>query len=101
MFGRRKRSNAANEEKNMLKTLLLTGIVTICAVFITGCQTVEGIGLAVQGLGKDISWMSKQRVIIYSVDETQQSEQLYYSQIGGKKALFRKVGDQYELVALK
>lgn len=65
------------------------------AMVLTSCSTVNGVGTAVQGFGRDISWVAKQRVTITTAEPT------YYSEIGGDRIYFKKVDDRFVRVAMR
>ena len=71
--------------------MLIVALASIC-----GCSMVDGVGQAVQGLGRDICWLSKQRVSI-----TDSDSEIYVSEVGGEKAYFQKVDGQYVRVAMR
>ena len=83
----------------MCKKILLAGILLAMVLSICGCQTVDGVGQAFQGMGRDICWLSRQRMAVsfYNIDE----DPLYYSEVGGQRAYFRKVDGQYVQVAMQ
>ncbi|MBN1816027.1 MAG: hypothetical protein JW828_01615 [Sedimentisphaerales bacterium] len=74
-------------------------MIVLCALAVSlcGCQTVDGVGQAVQGIGRDICWLSKQRMSFYSAEE----DPLYYSEIGGRRVYYRKVDGEYVTVAMQ
>ncbi len=80
----------------MLKKMLLVSIILIIMLSLFGCQTFDGVGRAVQGMGRDISWLSKQRMAYYNSED-----QIYYSEIGGEKAYYQKVDDSYVRLAMR
>ena len=103
----------------MRATLLITLTAIIILMLCGGCNSINGIGLAVQGLGSDvrelgmnISWLGQQRVdrsLGRYIGDNLGSDQsgghddvLYYSEVGGEKAYYRMLEDgQFTRVALK
>ncbi|HEV56045.1 MAG TPA: hypothetical protein ENN87_00925 [Phycisphaerales bacterium] len=83
----------------MAARILLVIAVVMMLVSLCGCQTVDGVGHAVQGMGRDICWLGQQRVSVTFHHAEQ--EPLYYSEIGGQTAYFRKVDGQYVQVAMQ
>lgn len=75
--------------KGLQLILLLTIAMVLCS-----CQTMNGMGSAVQGFGRDISWVAKQRVSITTAEPT------YYSEIGGDRIYLKKVDDRFVRVAM-
>jgi len=85
----------------MAARIVIVIAVVMVLVSLCGCQTVQGVGQAVQGMGRDICWLGQQRVGVtfYHVESDQ--EPLYYSEIGDRRAYFRKVDGQYVQVAMQ
>ena len=73
-----------------LQLILLLGM----AMVLCSCSSVNGVGSAVQGFGRDISWVAKQRMAITTAEPT------YYSEIGGDRIYFKKVDDRFVRVAM-
>ena len=83
----------------MAARVLLVLILVMMLISLCGCQTVDGVGQAVQGMGRDICWLGRQRVSVTFQDYAE--EPLYYSEIGGQRAYFRKVDGQYVQIAMQ
>ena len=78
----------------MVFRLLLLCILVMLLTTICGCQTIGGVGMAFKGMGEDLQWLGQQRVSVHSEAQSQQ-DVLYYSEVGGEKAYFKKIGEQY------
>ena len=76
--------------KGLHAILLLAMAALLCS-----CSTMNGMGTAVQGFGRDLSWVAKQRVSITTAEPT------YYSEIGGDRIHFKKVDDRFVRVAMR
>lgn len=69
-------------------------VLLAMAMVLCSCSSVNGVGSAFQGFGRDISWVAKQRVSITTAEPT------YYSEIGGDRIHFKKVDDRFVRVAM-
>jgi predicted small secreted protein len=78
----------------MIRKSVMILILAAMMICLTACQTMNGMGSAVQGFGRDISWVAKQRIAVYSTEPT------YYSEIGGDRIYFKKIDDRYVRVAM-
>ncbi len=78
----------------MIRKALNAILLLVMATILCSCSTMNGMGSAVQGFGRDISWVAKQRVSITTAEPT------YYSEIGGDKIYFKKVDDRFVRVAM-
>jgi predicted small secreted protein len=83
------------QEYLMIRKGLQAILFLAMAMVLTSCSTVNGVGTAVQGFGRDISWVAKQRVTITTAEPT------YYSEIGGDRIYFKKVDDRFVRVAMR
>jgi len=82
----------------MIRKALVLVAAGALVLLLSGCQSMDGVGKAVQGMGQDLCRLSNHRVVVYK-----QADQnpLYYSEIGGERAYFRRVNDQYVRVAVR
>lgn len=46
--------------KRTVIVLIVFVILVLLSVWLLGCQCAAGVGQAVEGLGRDVQWMSKQ-----------------------------------------
>ena len=76
----------------MVFRILLLCIIVMLLTTLCGCQTIGGVGMAFKGMGEDLQWLGQQRVHVYHEG---QQDVLYYSEVGGEKAYFKKIGEQY------
>ncbi len=78
----------------MIRKCLQAILLMAMTLVLTSCSTVNGVGSAFQGFGRDISWVAKQRVSVTTAEPT------YYSEIGGDRIYFKKVDDRFVRVAM-
>lgn len=78
----------------MIRKVLHAILLLVMTAVLCSCSTMNGMGTAVQGFGRDISWVAKQRVSIST------AEPKYYSEIGGDRIYFKKVDDRFVRVAM-
>lgn len=76
----------------MVFRILILCIIVMLLTTLCGCQTIGGVGMAFKGMGEDLQWLGQQRVHVYHEG---QQDVLYYSEVGGEKAYFKKIGEQY------